>query len=293
MGELKSMSETEYRLEIEDYSDPVALQKLVDLQNSVYAGKHTFTEETFRFWYLDNPNGRVLSYNAWIGDVMAAHYAVIPTCMNIGGRDVKGVLSMATVTHPDHRGKGLFKTLARATYEYAASLGYEFVVGVANDNSYPGFIKYFPFQDVGKLDVMIGVSTDIHPDGEKLFSVHWNTDTLSWRARRPKYSYYSNNLFGTIGFGPFKIAPMIKTFMGVFDEQMLKRTSIPCKRPSGRFLTLYVGLGSDAKKKGYIQAPKALHKSGFHLIFMDLTNGQLPKMTKDNVFFQLVDFDVA
>jgi hypothetical protein len=26
---------------------------------------------------------------------------------------------------------------------------------------------------------------------------------------------------------------------------------------------------------------------------MDLTGGKLPKMTKENVFFQLMDFDVA
>lgn len=287
------MDTNDYVIKRSDYSDPKDLKALVDLQNAVYAGKHTFSQGTFRFWYIDNPNGRVVSFNAWDGETMAAHYAVIPTCMNIGGRIVKGLLSMATVTHPDHRGKGLFKTLAKATYEYAATTGYEFVVGVANDNSYPGFIKYFPFEDVGKLDVLIGMNSRIKPNGEKLFSVHWDADTIAWRTKSPKYSYYGNHLYGTIGLGPVKTAPFVKTFMGNVEVSLLQKTKTVCKRPWFRPLTLYVGMGSNARKLGYVKAPKALHKSGFHLIFMDLTNGQLPKMTKDNVFFQLVDFDVA
>ena len=75
--------------------------------------------------------------------------------MNIGGRIARGLLSMATVTHPAHRGKGLFKTLARQSYETAREEHYEFVIGVANANSYPGFIKYFDFTDVCQLDVLL------------------------------------------------------------------------------------------------------------------------------------------
>jgi GNAT superfamily N-acetyltransferase len=287
------MKTDNYIIKRSDFSDFKDLESLVDLQNVVYSGKHTFTTEVFRFWYLDNPNGKVLSFNAWDRETMAAHYAVIPTRMNIDGRVTKGLLSMATVTHPDHRGKGLFKTLAKATYECAATEGYEFVVGVANDNSYPGFIKYFPFEDVGVLDVLIGTNNGIKADGEKLFSVCWDAKTIAWRTKEFKYSFYGNSVYGTIGFGSLKTIPFVKTYMGTFDEQVLKSTSIPCRHSGTRFMTLYVGMGSNARKIGYINAPKMFHKSGFHLIFMDLTKGQLPKMTCDNVFFQLIDFDVA
>ena len=55
---------------------------------------------------------------------------------------------------------------------------------------------------------------------------------------------------------------------------------------------LYVGLG--AKPKGiFINVPKFIRPSPFNLIFMDLTEGKLPKVTKENIFFQLFDFDVA
>ena len=134
-----------YSIRKEDFSTPEMRQKLVDLQNRVYKGKHVFSSSTFQHWYLDNPNGRVVSFNAFFEDIIVAHYALIPVQMKIDGNVVDGLLSMATVTDPNHQGKGLFKKLARHTYEYATTIGYKFVIGVANANSYPGFIKYFNF----------------------------------------------------------------------------------------------------------------------------------------------------
>ena len=68
----------EYRIVRLDFTNPEDMQKLVDLQNAVYVGKHVFTNKTFQYWYLNNPNGRVVSYNALYGDILAAHYALIP-----------------------------------------------------------------------------------------------------------------------------------------------------------------------------------------------------------------------
>ena len=285
--------EQEYKIERLDFSDSKDLQKLVDLQNAVYMGKHVFTNNTFKYWYLDNPNGHVVSFNAFYGDIIAAHYALIPVKMSIGGRVASGLLSMATVTHPDHRGKGLFKKLARLSYDFAAQNGFEFVVGVANANSYPGFIKYFDFQDVGKLDVLLGFSNNIAPKGDKVFRAYWDNQGLTWRTSRFGYSKDRNTLYGTKGVWIFKKAPLIMTFLGKVDEVQL--SGIELNKVNGwlRPLNLYVGLGSNARECGYFSLPSFIKHSPFHLIFLDLTGGKLPKMTKDNVFFQLMDFDVA
>ena len=283
----------EYRIERLDFSNSDDMKKLVDLQNAVYVGKHVFTNKTFKYWYLDNPNGKVVSFNALYDDIIAAHYALIPLKMKTNGRIALGLLSMATVTHPDHRGKGLFKTLAKATYEYAAQKGYEFVIGVANANSYPGFIKYFDFQDVGQLEVLIGFSNRIAPNGDKVFNIHWDETSLGWRAIRDGYSKDSTTLYGTKGVWKFKKAPFIKTFLGKQDRTLIEGLPIDSVNSLLRPLNLYVGLGSNAKEVGYFKLPKFVKHSPFHLIFMDLTGGKLPKMTKDNVFFQLMDFDVA
>ena len=290
---VKSKMDQDYKIERLDFSNPEDMQKLVDLQNAVYAGKRVFTSSGFKYWYLDNPNGRVVSFNAIYGDIIAAHYALVPLKMKIEGRIALGLLSMATVTHPDHRGKGLFKTLAKATYEYAVQEKYEFVIGVANANSYPGFIKYFDFQDVGQLEVMFGFNSNIRSKGEILFKVFWDKAGLDWRIGRDCYSQDGTHVFGTKGVWIFKKAPLIKTFMGTHNFDEIKSLSLKKVNKWIRPLNLYVGMGSNAHEIGYLNVPKFIEHSPFHLIFLDLTGGKLPKMTKDNVFFQLMDFDVA
>lgn len=288
------LSVGEYEIRLCDYADPAMMRKLLELQNVVYAGQHTFTEATFKFWYLDNPLGTVISFNAWKDGEMVAHYACIPVQMKIGGRVVRGLLDMATVTHPQHRGKGLFKTLAKTTYDYASQQGYEFVVGVANDNSYPGYIKYFPFTDVGSLEVKIGIGRNIQQNGDKTFSGYWDADAFAWRASRERYSYFKNSLYCRLAKGPFKNFPLVKIFMGHFGAKELEcAKTVKCRNPWTKPFTLYIGLGADFKGKPFVKAPKFLHPSEFHLIFLDLTDGKLPKMTRNNVFYQLVDFDVV
>ena len=123
--------------------------------------------------------------------------------------------------------------------------------------------------------------------------MHWEGEALKWRTSYDVYYKDSLALYGTKGVWKFKKVPLIKTFLGILSPS--QTASLPIKKVNYflRPFNLYVGLGSDAKKRGYFTVPSFIKHSPFHLIFMDLTGGKLPKMTKDNVFFQLMDFDVA
>ena len=260
------------------------LEQLVALQNEVYKERgKTFKKEGFRHWYVENPCGKAISFNAFDGDKMVAHYVCIIKQMLIDGRVANGILSMATVTHPDYRGRGLFKTLAKMTYDYARNNGYEFVIGVANANSFPGFMKYFPFQFVGQLEFKVGYGNQIKRDSDKLFSGYWNEESLKWRCRN-FYKQSGNTIIGEHG----KFA---KTLVGCFDKQSISKINLP-KAGFSIKPSLCIGLGGTPKGL-FVKMPKFIKHSPFNLIFMDLTDGRLPKMTKDNVFFQLFDFDVA
>lgn len=275
----QSFFETEYEL-----------QQLVDLQNITYKdrGLH-FSTDSFRFWYKSNPCGNVISVNAFDGDKMVAHYACIPIEMRIAGRIAKGIHSMATVTHPDYRGRGLFRTLAQKTYEIAQQEEYEFVSGVANANSYPGFIKHLGFYLIDRLDVKWGWGKVINTSENKLCYGNWDLARLNWRLK--KYSYYSKH--GNYAYGMYHVRIGIKTLLCTFeketiDEIVLKR-SLNILRP----FNLYIGLGADLSKGHYFNFPKFVKHSPFNLIFKDLTGGKLPPIGRDNIFFQLIDFDVA
>ena len=71
----------------------------------------------------------------------AAYYGVFPVKVQFENKEILAAQSGDTMTHPNHRGKGLFITLAKMTYELAKSSGIEFVFGFPNQNSYPGFIN--------------------------------------------------------------------------------------------------------------------------------------------------------
>lgn len=71
----------------------------------------------------------------------AAYYGVIPCAFLLNGKTVLAAQSADTMTHPDHRKKGLFQRLANKTYELASVEGIEFVFGFPNQDSFPGFVK--------------------------------------------------------------------------------------------------------------------------------------------------------
>lgn len=266
--------------------EPEMFQKVVDLQNAVYEGKHTFSIKGFKQWYLNNPMGEVISFNAFYGNELVAHYACIPYKMMIDHRVVTGLFDMATVTHPSHRGKGLFKRLAQTTYDYAKENGYGFVIGVANANSFPGYMKHFPFSFVGQLDVKVGFGNNIDYDNDKMYKVYWDVDSFNWRLNTCKANYcrVGNSLLGQYN-------TFFHTFMGTYTKDFLDITQAEEKHWGCR-PKLYVGMGAKFNSL-YLTVPKFIKRSPFNLIFLDLTNGELPPITKDNVRFQLFDFDVA
>lgn len=70
---------------------------------------------------------------------LAAFYGVFPVEMRVGGRVIIGAQSGDTMTHPDHRKKGLFVRLAERTYQLAREQQVKVIYGFPNEHSYPGF----------------------------------------------------------------------------------------------------------------------------------------------------------
>lgn len=97
--------------------------------------KNKFDTECFGIKHLG-----FLAYEESTNSV-AAFYGVFPLPIRLGGNEVIAAQSGDTMTHPDHRGKGLFVSLAKATFELCKEMGVVFVFGYPNENSYPGFVK--------------------------------------------------------------------------------------------------------------------------------------------------------
>ena len=257
------------------------IQHLLQLVFEKNASK--FSLEYLKWQYVENPAGSVVGFNAYKDGVLAAHYETVPVYMNINGEKTLGLLSKDTATHPNHRGKRLFTILAEHTYQYATENGYKFVIGVANANSTPGFIKHLHFKLIGPLDFKIGIGNNIYPQRDYTFSRYWDKDLMAWRLRNPSMKYYKN--------GDTIVSPIKVGFKKLVCHNGAGLVSL--QRLHLRPLNLYIGLGANPNKGIYTNLPKSIKRSPFNLIFRDLTNGTLPEMTKENILFELIDFDVA
>ncbi len=257
------------------------IQSLLQLVFKEHADKFSFAY--LKWQYAENPVGTIVGFNAYLDNVLAAHYVTMPIFMTINGQKTLGLLSLNTATHPDHRGKQLFSILAERTYRYAAENSYKFVIGVANANSTHGFLKHLKFKLVGPLTFKIGIGNNIYPQRDYIFTRYWDKETMDWRLKNPSMKYYKN--------GDLIVSPIKVGFKKLVCHNGANLATLPKLRL--RPLNLYIGYGANLNKGIYVNLPKFIKRSPFNLIFRDLTDGLLPEVTKDNILFELIDFDVA
>lgn len=209
------MSEYEFvnvldRAKIEDY---------LTLFELSYGHNDKLTAPYLHWLYEQNPHGRAVGFDAYLDGELAAHYVTIPRVYRVGGENVPGVLSVNTATHPNHQRRGLFTRLAAATYERAASEGYQYIIGVANDQSIHGFLKKLEFEHLGQ----IGLALWRQPSPVATGYAHLDQggDWVRWRLANPSAEYFLT-LAG-------QDEAIINTRRGriVFSLGRTKRTSLP------------------------------------------------------------------
>jgi GNAT superfamily N-acetyltransferase len=246
-------------------------------------------ERAYLGWlYAANPWGRAVGFNAYAGDELAAHYATIPVEATLDGARAKGLLSLNTATHPTHQGKGLFTRLAEATYARAHELGYEFVVGVANANSTPGFVRKLGFQLVSPLDVLVGVGRVTAGQGDDVgFALAWTEAALRWRLGRPNARYAATaDEPATVYAHAHKLG--ILAYMTQAPRSLVE--ALPRPRRTQPF-RMWIGLDPQLRRRGVLAPlPDRLKPSPLNLIFRDLV-GKQRRPRRDTTRFTLLDFD--
>jgi GNAT superfamily N-acetyltransferase len=247
-----------------------------------------YEREYLSWLYRDNPWGQAVGCNAYAGAELAAHYATIPIEATLEGARAKGLLSLNTATHPTHQGKGLFTRLAEETYARARELGYEFVVGVANANSTPGFTRKLGFQLVTPLDVLVGVGgVAASRDDDVGFALAWTEPALRWRLGRPQARYVA-----TTDDPAAVYAPAHK--LGILAYMTHAPRSLVAELPRPRrthLFRMWIGLDPHLRRRGVLAPlPGRLRPSPLNLIFRDLA-GRQRRLSRDTTRFTLLDFD--
>lgn len=80
-----------------------------------------------------------------------------------GEERMKGAMYTGVLTHPDHRRRGVFKSLVESSNDFAKSVGALFSMTLPNDASLPGFLKTKEWEYPGLIQMHMKVA-----DGAKM-----------------------------------------------------------------------------------------------------------------------------
>jgi GNAT superfamily N-acetyltransferase len=269
-------------------ASPSQIAAYSTLLSEVFGAGPKFTPEAIAWRYRDNPAGVVVGADAWAGETLAAHYVTCPLQAVVEGRTLKGVLSMNTATHPNHQGKGLFTTLAHNTYEQARAAGYDFVLGVANANSTPGFLRKLAFQHVGSLQAGVLLSPPRRFAGRDLqYRADWTPELLAWRLANPATRYAVGKCGSVTGVWAPTHLPGVRC--AAFIEEPAPA------QPRGRALgpALYIGVDPrlNLQAPGFLALPERFRASPLNVIWRPLSDAAPPKLNFERVAINFLDFD--
>lgn len=117
--------------------------------------KQKMSLEQWNWRFTNNPAGKHWIKLMWQEGQLIGHYAVSPLIMEINGKEVMTAHSLATMTHPEHGGKGIFKALSNALYDdLEKNLGCKAIWGFPNNNSHYGFVNSLDWKDIGVIHTL-------------------------------------------------------------------------------------------------------------------------------------------
>ncbi len=269
-------------------TDRQSIYEITNLLKITFPKAKKYTEAFVKWQYAENPVGSMVGYNAFLDGELAAHYALMPIKSMVNGKEEKGLLSLNTATHPNHRGKKLFPTLAAKSYQDASDKGFGFIVGVANAQSTPGFLKKLDFQLVGMLHAKLGMGKIVHKKKSAPVDYQrvWDHDSIQWRLANPELAYKVKNNRVLTPTETFGIQGVLKDFDASYTLSNTQNSL------GFRPIKLWMGIDDeiDWKKSFYFDIPMKLRPSPLNLIFKDLTKNHR-KFDFSSVQFSALDFD--
>ncbi len=108
------------------------------------------------FWHWRwglRPQSREMLLLAWCGDVLVGHSAVTPLTLSVEGREYAVVQTHTVMTHPEHRGRGLFTELKRRATQVMAERGAAMELAWPNHNSHRTFARDFSWRDIHEVPI--------------------------------------------------------------------------------------------------------------------------------------------
>jgi hypothetical protein len=133
---------------LEGRPDPAGLQVLAE---ACFPGEDVSDPRYLRWLYEENPVRPAYELMTKSGGIVSGHIAGVPLRYRLAGADVLGGLAVNAITHPDHRGKGIFIVLHAEVSRLTAAKDILFLFGFANPSSEKGCLRHLNYHDLGRF----------------------------------------------------------------------------------------------------------------------------------------------
>ncbi|HEX8525532.1 GNAT family N-acetyltransferase, partial [Allosphingosinicella sp.] len=182
------MSADGYRFRLLELTD-AELRRNSELLQTVFRGAGHLSPPYLRWQYIDNPDGRAIGCNAFLGDELVGHMTAVPMLGSLEGETVRGLFMLNGAVHPAHQRRRIQSRISAAIFEEAVKRGYSFCFGTGNRYSTGPLLTRFRM--VRPLEARIGFGSparrtaDITPSFERV----WSEEALRWRLSNPERRY--------------------------------------------------------------------------------------------------------
>jgi len=274
--------------------DDQSLKQYSRFLSTHYGKPEQFTFDYIKWQYVDNPVGRAVGFDAFYRGELIAHVTTIPLRAVIFGKEEKWLLLVNAMTLPEHRRQGVSVGLADNIERSGRERGCTFIIGIANLNSTPAYVKGRQMELSTTLDARLGPGM---PDRENVseerydLKVLWNEKSLRWRLKRPGGRYWQRVKKGQSTLFAPSGKPGIKVVMGNFSNSDVGE-ALPLRPYIGMPLNLWIGKDPAIRwgRSPFIPIPDWLKPSPLNFLFKDLS-GQNRSLRGKRIFFQCIDFD--
>jgi GNAT superfamily N-acetyltransferase len=169
---------------------PEDTDALMGLVRIVHGDQYQWINRAYWHWrYLDHADFRA---DVFLAEFEGRPIGVLPMAVFDfvwGCHSLQGALYTGLVTHPEHRRRGIFKSLIDSCNARTAERGALFSMGMPNEAALPGYFKFGEWVHVGLIPVYVKVLSlpaVLRPKtGRLLASVLGSVPQLClWRPRR-------------------------------------------------------------------------------------------------------------
>ncbi|MAV36094.1 MAG: hypothetical protein CMJ59_11595 [Planctomycetaceae bacterium] len=142
-------------MEVVEYTSADA-GDIVDLMN-LALGRANEVRRDVDYWHWkhdQNPFGQSLVLLAKVAGQLVGMRSFMRWSLSVEGQVLSVAKPVDTVTHPDFRRQGIFRTLTESACERASAAGVVFLFNTPNQSSRPGYIR-LGWQHVGDVSVRV------------------------------------------------------------------------------------------------------------------------------------------